>query len=117
MKNITTTWNYLGWKVFTTNESEETQFDWNSTLITAINQIKSIGNYTDENTVFDAIKINPSLHESIISKMYFYRTIKKTMFLSNYHIMLDENIAPNEIKLYMGDTLDIMGTITILNLK
>lgn len=91
-------WDYTGWKEFTTMPL--LQNDWNSTLITMINNLRKLIIFENENVELNVIKTNSFLVADMFENMLLYQENNGVRYLGNYEIEIDDSIPTNEIHLY-----------------
>jgi hypothetical protein len=107
-----TSWDYNGWKAFQTFECDESQNDWNQTLLTKINEVAK----TFSPTSVISVSLNKTVYEKIIKTLLFFTSEKGVETIGNkYGISIDETID-DKIFIY-EKTSENFGEITIENFK
>ncbi|TXG80235.1 MAG: hypothetical protein E6R13_08500 [Spirochaetes bacterium] len=93
-------WDYTGWKEFPSRFGNLMQNDWNSTLITMINNLRKLIIFDNENIQLNIIKTNSILVADLLSNMLFYHEAEGAKYLGDYEIEVDDTVPLNEIHLY-----------------
>ena len=107
-------WNYYGWKehLDVTQDGPSMQGDWNSTLLTKINQMRNNILMVTENPEI-GVSVNNHLFNTIISELPFYSVKNGVTYLGRLSVNIDETLTDNKVYVYDKNNEENIAEITI----
>lgn len=109
------TWNYYGWKKYLsiTTERDTMQKDWNSTLLSVINDIASRIKQADAEAEI-GVKAHSSMYDKIIKDLPFTKVSLGVTYVGViYPLTLDNTLPEDKIYLYQRGDVSNIGEILI----
>lgn len=108
-------WNYYGWKEYldTIPSRDTMQKDWNSTFVTKINFLAIKIKQLDDKAEI-GVSVNPSLFETLISKIPFNSIKDGITYVSlRYPVNLDATLPEDKVYVYDKINSGNVGEILI----
>ncbi len=107
-------WNYYGWKEYLdiTPERDTMQKDWDSTLLTKINQMRNNILSVVEKTDI-GISVNSNLYNMLINNLPFKGDKDGVTYIGRLSVNIDETLADDKIYVYDKNNEENVGEILI----
>ncbi len=109
-----TKWNYYGWKEYldVIPDRPSMQGDWNNTLLTKINFIKSnIISTSDRPNI--GISVNSKVFDMAINGLPFSGVKDGITYIGRMSVNIDETLADDKVYVYDKNNEENIGEITI----
>jgi len=109
-----TKWNYYGWKEYldVIPVRPSMQADWNSTLLTKINQMRNHILVVNDKTEI-GVSVNSNLFNRIISLLPFTSIKDGVTYLGRISVNIDETLTDDKIYVYDKNNEENIAEITI----
>ena len=107
-------WNYYGWKEYldVIPDRPSMQGDWNSTLLTKINQMRNNILMITENTEI-GVSVNSHVFNTIISHLPFTNVKDGVTYLGRISVNIDETLTDDKVYVYDKNNEENIAEITI----
>jgi hypothetical protein len=107
-------WNYYGWKEYldVIPDRPSMQSDWNSTLLTKINQMRNNILMITENTEI-GVSVNSHLSNTIINHLPFSNVKDGVTYLGRLSVNIDETLSDDKVYVYDKNNEENIAEITI----
>jgi hypothetical protein len=107
-------WNYYGWKEYldVVPDRPSMQGDWNSTLLTKINQMRNNILMVNQKTEI-GVSVNSNLFNTIISGLPFSNIKDGVTYLGRLSVNIDETLTDDKVYVYDKNNEENIAEITI----
>ncbi len=107
-------WNYYGWKEYldVIPDRPSMQGDWNSTLLTKINQMRNNILMITENPEI-GVSVNSHLSNTIINHLPFSNVKDGVTYLGRLSVNIDETLSDDKVYVYDKNNEENIAEITI----
>ncbi len=107
-------WNYYGWKEYldVVPDRPSMQGDWNSTLLTKINQMRNNILMVNQKTEI-GVSVNSNIFNTIISGLPFSNVKDGVTYLGRLSVNIDETLTDDKVYVYDKNNEENIAEITI----